>query len=222
MTSRGFASLQVAEGLPEVLACPWVASHASAVDPGEYAGRELDGSAEAVAAFLLSCADKGYDRGVIDLEGVNWFDDAALIAAAPQAAWQVYLGVETEQPGLWLACTPGTGLVEASHVDHDVMVPVSWADPGTRTGDEERHLDRITAARAALEGMPQGRWHAGQPRPGATPTTVPASRAPAAGSGLDPLELVGPRGQALRVTQPVIPGTPTTPMRPPTPGRSVR
>ena len=143
-----------------MLACPEVAAHASEVEPHAEPVHAL-GDRHDVEAFIQTARDQGWTRGVVDLEGVNWFDDAALIAAAPQAAWQVYLGVDTEQPGLWLAYTPGTGLVEASHVDHDVMVPVGWADPGTRTGAEERHLARITTVRAALAGMPQGRWRAG-------------------------------------------------------------
>lgn len=215
MTSRGFASLQVAAGLPEVLACPEVAAHASEVEPHAEPVHAL-GDSHDVEAFIQTARDQGWTRGVVDLEGVTWFDDAALIAAAPQAAWQVYLGVDTEQPGLWLAYTPGTGLVEASHVDHDVMVPVGWADPGTRAGAEERHLARITTVRAALAGMPQGRWRAGGPVP-----EVEALRLAPEGVNQEP----GPRpgGPMLRVTQPVNPGTAAAaPTRPHAPGRSVR
>ena len=214
MTSRGFASLQVAAGLPEVLACPEVAAHAREVEPHAEPVHAL-GDLHDVEAFIQTARDQGWTRGVLDLEDVNWFDDAALIAAAPQAAWQVYLGVETEQPGLWLAYTPGTGLVEASHVDHDVMVPVGWADPGTRTGAEERHLARITTVRAALEGMPQGRGQAGAP--GAEVGEL--RRVPDA-ADQEPGQRPG--GPIVRVTQPVTPTSPAVPTRPVTPGRSVR
>ena len=207
MTSRGFASLQVAQGLPEVLACPEVAAHSSEVEPHAEPVHALGDSHE-VEAFIQTARDQGWTRGVLDLEGVNWFDDAALIAAAPQAAWQVYLGVDTEQPGLWLAYTPGTGLVEARHVDHDVMVPVGWADPGTRTGAEERHLAGITTVRAALAGI------------GAPVPEVEELRLAPDGVNREPG--LRPGGPIARVTQPVTPSTAAAPTRPVTPGRSVR
>ena len=84
------------------------------------------------------------------LDDVNWFDDAALIAAAPGASWQAFVGLDTEQAGLWLAYTPATGLVEGSHIDHDVMVPVEWANPATRTREVEAQLARIATVRSAL------------------------------------------------------------------------
>ena len=108
MSSRGLATIEVAAGLVEVLGCPWVADHAAEVDPGDGPTLEFGGE-DTVEAFLLTCADKGYDSGVIALADVNWCDDAALIAAAPRASWQAFLGADTEQPGLWLAYTPSTG-----------------------------------------------------------------------------------------------------------------
>lgn len=152
MTNRGPATLEVTGGLIEVLGCPWVAAHATAATPAESVVlREFDG-VDDVHAFTLTCGDKGYDQAVIDLDSVNWFDDTALIESAPHASWQAFLGPDTEQPGLWLAYTPATGLVEGCHADHDVMIPVDWANPATRTGAEEAQLARITAVRAALAG----------------------------------------------------------------------
>jgi hypothetical protein len=150
VTSRGPATLEVTGGLIEVLGCPWVAAHAVAAAPAEsVVVREFEG-ADDVHAFTLTCADKGYDQAVIDLDSVNWFPDSALIESAPGASWQAFLGPDTEQPGLWLAYTPGTGLVEGCHAGHDVMIPVDWANPATRTGAQAAQLARITAVRAAL------------------------------------------------------------------------
>jgi hypothetical protein len=150
MTSRGPASVQVASGLPEVLGCRWIAEHASAVQPTESVVlREQDG-VDDVAAFVLTCWDKGYEQATIDLADVNWFNDAALVAEAPDASWQAFLGSDTEQPGLWLAYTPTTGLVEGTHIDHEVVIPLSWAHPARRTGAEEAQLARITAVVDAL------------------------------------------------------------------------
>lgn len=180
MTSRGFASLDVAAGLPDVLGCRWVADHADEVEPA------------------------GPDAGVIDLDGVNWFDDQALIAAAPGACWQAFLGVETEQPGLWLAYTPGTGLVEGHHADHEVMIPAEWAHPAGRTPAGESQLARITAVRDTLGALTS--IGAGAVPPPPTPVvggrTISPSPPPVA-----------------RHTQPVLPGSPGAPMRRPAAGQ---
>ena len=193
MTSRGFASLQVAAGLPEVLTCPWVADHAVEVEP---AGGTLQALADDVAALALTCSNQGYDSGVIDLDGVNWFDDADLTATAPQASWQAFLGADTEQPGLWLAYTPTTGLVEGSHVDHDVMIPVEWADPATRTEIESAQLARITEVRATLAQIPPARG------PGALSTAAPVGQQAAEAGSLN--------ARMATPATPVAGATPTT------------
>ena len=152
MTSRGFASLQVAEGLPEVLTCPWVADHAVEV---ERRGGTVQALADDVRGVRPDLRGPGIRqrrhrprrRQLVRRRGT-------CSATAPHASWQAFLGADTEQPGLWLAYTPATGLVEGCHVDHDVMIPVDWADPATRTGAEEAQLARITAVRATLAGSP--------------------------------------------------------------------
>ena len=149
MSSRGSAVIEVAAGLSEVLACPWVAEHAVEFEPtngGPYV------SLIKSPGDQVNLTDRvaGHDHGTVHLDDVNWFDDAALLAAAPGASWQAYIGLDTEQAGLWLAHTPGTGLVEGSHIDHDVMVPVEWATPATRTWEVQAQLARITTVRSAL------------------------------------------------------------------------
>jgi hypothetical protein len=195
VTSRGPATLEVTGGLIEVLGCPWVAAHAVAAAPAEsVVVREFEG-ADDVHAFTLTCADKGYDQAVIDLDSVNWFPDSALIESAPGASWQAFLGPDTEQPGLWLAYTPGTGLVEGCHAGHDVMIPVDWANPATRTGAEEAQLARITAVRAALAGSP-GTANAGAQADPTSPGIAVATGAAAL-----------PGSPTVRRTQPVLPPT---------------
>ncbi len=62
MTSRGFASLQVAAGLPEVLACPEVAAHAREVEPHAEPVHAL-GDLHDVEAFIQTARDQGWTRG---------------------------------------------------------------------------------------------------------------------------------------------------------------
>ncbi len=199
MTSRGPASVQVASGLPEVLGCRWIAEHASAVHPAEsLVLRELEGVGD-VAAFVLTCWDKGYDQATIELADVNWFDDAALVAAAPRASWQAFLSTDTEQPGLWLAYTPQAGLVEGCHVDHEVVVPLSWADPARRTGAEEAQLARVTTVVDALQatavdpvGHSTQQAAAGDPAVRARMATPTQPVAPTAAASV-----AGPRGRGI-------------------------
>ena len=141
------------------------------------------------------------------LDDVNWFDDAALLAAAPGASWQAYIGLDTEQAGLWLAYTPVTGLVEGSHLDHDVMIPVEWANPATRTRGPEAQLARITTVRAAL----------------AAPGTDAEPRTPASGITAHTSASAVPGSPTRRLTQPVPPTTPAPmPLPTRTAGRSLR
>ena len=141
----------------------------------------------------------GHDHGTVHLDDVNWFDDAALLAAAPDASWQAYIGLDTEQSGLWLAYTPATGLVEGSHIDHDVMIPVEWANPATRTGAQEAQLARIATVRAAL----------------AAPGIDAPPRTPASGITVRTSASAVPGSPTRRLTQPVPPTTPA-PMPPAT------
>lgn len=206
MSSRGSAVIEVAAGLSEVLACPWVAEHAVEFEPtngGPYV------SLIKSPGDQVNLTDRvaGHDHGTVHLDDVNWFDDAALLAAAPGASWQAYIGLDTEQAGLWLAHTPATGLVEGSHIDHDVMVPVEWATPATRTREVQAQLTRITTVRSAL----------------AAPGLDAPPRTPANGIAAHSSASAVPGSPTLRLTQPVPPTTPT-PMPPPThtAGRSLR
>ena len=155
MSSRGSAVIEVAAGLPEVLSCPWVAEHAvefESLDGRQYVSLIQPPGDQTNLIELVA----GHDHGTVHLDDVNWFDDAALLAAAPDASWQAYIGLHTEQSGLWLAYTPVTGLVEGSHLDHDVMIPVEWANPATRTGAQEAQLARI-ATRPRSPGRTRNR-----------------------------------------------------------------
>jgi hypothetical protein len=198
--------IEVAAGLPEVLACPWVAEHAIEFEPtdgGPYVSLiRLPGDGTSLTDLVT-----GHDQGTVHLDDVNWFDDAALLAAAPGASWQAFIGLDTEQPGLWLAYTPTTGLVEGSHIDHDVMIPVDWANPVTRTREVQAQLARITTVRSALAAPGID----ARPRPAASGIAVHTSASALPGS------------LTLRLTQPAPPTTPA-PIRPPTPdaGRSLR
>jgi hypothetical protein len=200
MSSRGSAVIEVAAGLPAVLTCPWVAEHAVEFEPldgGRYVSLiDSPGDGTSMADLVA-----GHDHGVVHLDDVNWFDDAALIAAAPDASWQAFVGLDTEQAGLWLAYTPATGLVEGSHIDHDVMVPVEWANPATRTREVQAQLARIATVRAALAARIDG--------PPRTPASTSATALPGR--------------KTVRLTQPV-PSTTAALMPPPTPtaGRSLR
>ena len=91
--------------------------------------------------------------GIVLLAEVAWFDDDALIRAAPRAAWQAFAGTSTEQPGMFLAHHPDHGLVEGAHVDDVVSVPLHWTDPGAMVGQETRHLDRLRTITAALNAL---------------------------------------------------------------------
>ncbi len=154
MTSRGGAVLEVRGGLAAVMACREIAAHVDQLfGPDD---RPVPLAVDADGGALRPRGGwAGLDSGSIELQEVNWFDDAALVEAAPSARWQVFLSPETEQPGLWLAYTPQTGLVEGAHVGHEVMVPAAWVDPAGRTGDDERYLARIQSVRALLAGPVQ-------------------------------------------------------------------
>lgn len=153
MTDRGSVVIEVVAGLADVLACRYVAEHTTMVfddadtwvpGPGDVADK--------VAHRPGGWGDVTCGR--VELGEVNWFDDQALIVAAPNAVWQAFVSRETEQPNLWLAYHPRTGLVEGSHLDHEVMVPATWAHPGARSGDAQRYLARIRAVQALLTGPP--------------------------------------------------------------------
>jgi hypothetical protein len=206
MSSRGSAVIEVAAGLPEILACPWVAEHAVEFEPtggGPYVNLIQSPGDQTNLTDLVT----GHDHGSVHLDDVNWFDDAALIAAAPDASWQAYIGLDTEQAGLWLAYTPTTGLVEASHIDHDVMVPVDWANPADRTWAQEAQVARITTVRAAL----------------AAPGIDGPPRNPGSGITAHTSASAVPGSPTVRLTQPVPPTTPATmPATTRTTGRSLR
>jgi hypothetical protein len=206
MSSRGSAVIEVAAGLPEVLACPWVAEHAIEFEPtdgGPYVSLiRLPGDGTSLTDLVT-----GHDQGTVHLDDVNWFDDAALLAGAPGASWQAFIGLDTEQAGLWLAYTPATGLVEGSQIDHDVMIPVEWANPATRTREVQAQLARITTVRSSL-----------------TAGEVDAlPRTPGSGMAVHDGGWALPGSPTVRLTQPVPPSTPA-PIRPatPNPGRSLR
>lgn len=201
LPSRGVVVLEVSRGLPEVLACPWVAGHVDTVDVGAWgplaggpgAAHTLDGPG-AARVLAATCQDNGWQHGSLELSAVDWFDDQALTAAAPQAAWAAFCHDGTEQPGLWLGHCPIHGLVEAAHHDGDVMVPARWADGARRYGAEEQAVTRILAVLDDLAGTPSGRWNAGRL-----------------------VDELSPAARRL-ATQQVLPGTPATAMWPPVAG----
>ena len=118
----GRVQLEVSNGLDQILAHPWIRDHLEElVRP--------DGSRAA---------------GYLSLVSVHDVDTTGLIAAAPDAAWQAYCGLDTDTPNLWLGYHPSTGLLEADHVDGVLLVPLTSAAPDLRTPAADAHLRRLT------------------------------------------------------------------------------
>jgi hypothetical protein len=147
----------VRSGLPAVLTSAAVDGHAAAL-------YGPDGQPAALPQDHLAAERGGAwpDGGRVELDGIDWFDDAALIRDAPEAAWEVALGPDTEQPGVWLSYTPQTGLVEATHLDEAVLVPLAWTGPGAPPPGAADQLQRLRTAHALLHPP-------GPPAPGPGP-----------------------------------------------------
>ena len=133
MTDRGWVVLDVLAGLAEVLNCRFVQDHLESI--------------ETVAP----------DQARLQLEEVNWFDDTALLRAAPRAVWQMMADRYTETPCMWLAHHPALGMIEGECLDGRVMVEARLLDPSRRTPEQERHLARLGRFLAIFDS-PTGRW----------------------------------------------------------------
>lgn len=155
--NRGALTIEVLHGLPEVL---------------DTLGAEFVTHADGTLAAYdelnqrwLAQAEAG-TLHLVDVTGTA--EIAEVLARAGGATWQAWCDERTEAPNLWMAHHPGVGAVEGTWLDGQVVVPISWVEAGTRTGAEERWLERYrTVARmlgdpAAMRTQPVAlSWHAG-------------------------------------------------------------
>jgi hypothetical protein len=131
MTDRGGATLKVYRGAAEIAATEPVEGYVEYYE--EYAGME--------------------DAGQFDLDGVNWFDDSRLVEAAPDAAWEVFLSPDCEEGSRYCAYHPEVGLVQGSHIDHEVVVGLALVGSYSRGGGAQSYIDELARADALLQEL---------------------------------------------------------------------
>jgi hypothetical protein len=133
MTDRGGATLKVYRGAAAIAATEPVEGYVEYFE--EYAEME--------------------DAGQFDLDGVNWFNAAALEAAVPDAVWEVFLSPYCEESSRYYAYHPEMGVVQGSHLDHEIVVTLAVLHASNRgvRNAARIYVDELTKMDSLLQAL---------------------------------------------------------------------